>query len=275
MKQYGPFSLLFLFLLLRPLAAHELWLAPLQWQVKPGEDIRVAVQLGSGFSGSQQIYMPAAFSRFDLAAPSGLSPVAGRMGDRPAGQATPVEEGLHLLLYETTPRLVRYDHLDDFAAFAEEKGYPEARNRHRALGLPETGFNERYTRHAKSLIAVGTSAIGHDQPVGMAVEFIALANPYGWREGPLAFRLEVDGLPRPGARVKVMHRATGAPDAPARSINLETDDAGMFRFQPVAGHVYLLDHVALMPVAETAALDSGAAVWLSRWGSLTFLVPGP
>ncbi|XDZ65289.1 DUF4198 domain-containing protein [Alphaproteobacteria bacterium LSUCC0684] len=273
MKQRGFLAALVLLFAWRGVAAHELWLEPLKWQAAPDTEIRVAILLGTGMQGSQQIYMPASFRRFEQITPSGSRPVTGRMGDRPAGNLTAKGDGLNLFVYETTPRLVQYDHLDDFAAFARKKGYPEAEDQHRSKGLPETSFVERYTRHAKSLISIGTPAApaaGEDRRLGLEVEFIARENPYRWQAGPLVFALEVDGMPRPDAQVTVMYRQSGIPDAAVTEMVLRTDAKGMIGFTPRRGYIYLLDHVDL---AAATREEADGARWISRWGSLTFLVP--
>jgi len=275
MKQRGFLAALVLIFALRGAIAHELWLEPLRWQTAPDTEIKVAILLGTGMQGSQQIYMPASFRRFEQITPSGIYPVTGRMGDRPAGNLTSKAGGLNLLVYETTPRLVRYHHLDKFAAFAREKGYPDAEDRHRTSGLPVTSFTERYTRHAKSLISIGdpgmASASGEDRKIGLAVEFIARQNPYRWQKGPLVFALEVDGVPRGNVQVSVMHRKSGIPDATVTEMTLTTDAKGRIKFTPTRGHIYLLDHVDLTAASPG---QTDGALWISRWGSLTFLVPG-
>lgn len=276
MKQHGVLAALISLWCLHEVAAHELWLEPLNWQPIAGDNIKVAIRLGTAMNGNQQIFMPSSFHRFELVTPSGAQPVSGRMGDRPAGQVVPGEDGLHVLIYETTPRLVHYEQFDKFVAFAREKGYPEAEAQHRTEKLPLSSFVERYTRHVKSLIHVGEGAVGsaseEERRLGMEVEFIARTNPYGWQGGPLAFRLEVDGEPRGNARVTIMHRKSGNPDAPARTVTLNTDTDGLIEFEPMPEHIYLLDHVDL--ARAKASADDGA-IWISRWGALSFLVPEP
>jgi len=274
MKHRGVLTVLFSFWCLFEAAAHELWLEPLNWQTIPDQEIRVSVLLGSEMTGGQQIYMPASFRRFELVTPSGTIPVSGRMGDRPAGRVAPKENGPHYLVYETTPRLVKYNHLDKFTAFAREKGYGKAEDQHRAGNLPLSSFVERYTRHVKSLIRVGNGAeavsSGNGRRLGLDVEFIARKDPYSWQGGSLIFGLEVDGVARANARVTLMRRKSGTPDAPVHKAFLVTGPDGQIEIEPVPGHIYLLDHVDL---ARADADAADGAVWVSRWGALTFLVP--
>jgi len=274
MKYHGALAALFSLWCLSEAVAHELWLEPLRWQTIADEEIRISVLLGTEMKGGQQIYMPASFRRFELVSPSGTFPVSGRMGDRPAGHVVPQENGLHVLVYETTPRLVKYDHLDQFAAFAREKGYPQAEDQHRGENLPLSSFVERYTRHVKSIIRVGNGTeatlSGNERRHGLDVEFIAGKDPYSWQGGPLIFGLEVDGAPRANAKVTLMHRKSGIPDAPVRTVFLVTDPNGLIEVEPEPGHIYLLDHVDLARAEKDAA---DGALWVSRWGALTFLVP--
>ena len=65
--------------------AHEFWIAPSKWVIEKGQELGVALKIGSDFSGFQQVYMPHKFTRFDLINAEDSMPIKGRIGDRPAG----------------------------------------------------------------------------------------------------------------------------------------------------------------------------------------------
>ncbi|MGC6484763.1 MAG: DUF4198 domain-containing protein [Candidatus Puniceispirillales bacterium] len=253
-----------------PLRAHEFWIDPETWHLEQGETLRVALRVGTGFNGSQQMFFPARISRFDLVGPQQTLAFKGRLGDRPAGRITPEETGLHIISHATTFTALRYTDFEKFAAFTREKGLGDAVSRHRARQLPESDFVERYRRFAKSLIAVG-SAEGQDRVLGMEVEITALANPFALTGDTMPLRLDRDGAPWPGVLVTVFARPLGSrPDATVVS-TYRADAAGRVVILTRPGHAYLVDAVSLEEAAASG--NPEGAVWSSRWASLSFATP--
>jgi hypothetical protein len=120
-----------------------------------------------------------------------------------------LEDGLAVLVHETTDSTLTYREFDKFVNFIKHKdfeGLPEA---HLARGLPEVGFVESYRRFAKSLIAVGSGA-GQDRPVGLEIEIVALSNPYtdDLSEG-MAVQVLLNAAPRADVQVEVFSRPAG------------------------------------------------------------------
>jgi hypothetical protein len=138
-----------------------------------------------------------------------------------------------------------------------------------ARGLPETGFRETYRRHAKSLIAVGSGA-GADRAVGLAIEIVALANPYtDDLSAGLPVLVLLDGEPRRDVQVELFETALDG----TVTITLHRTDADGRAVLPVRpGMEVLVDSVVLrrLPNDDPAA----GPVWHSDWASLTFRTPG-
>lgn len=252
----------FLALLLAPgpAAAHEFWIAPEAYQVAPGEAIVADLRNGEFFSGRALSYLPSRFERFEIVQDGVAVPVEGTVGDRPALSQPAPGEGLAVVVHETGDRSVAYDEMEEFAAFAEHKGFPwvvEA-HRERGLGLP---VRERYRRHAKSLVAVGEG--GADAAVGLRAEFVALGDPHDGGEA-LPVELRFDGAPAGGAQVEVfVRRAEGVEVS-----TLETDGAGRVTVPLEGGTEVMLDAVFV----EALDPEEGAH-WMTHWANLTFAVP--
>lgn len=137
--------------------------------------------------------------------------------------------------------------------------------RHEERGLAQSGFQETYTRFAKSLIGVG-DAQGADRATGMEFELTALANPYtDDLSGGLPVALSYRGAPRPDTQIELFERG---PDGMVAVTRLRTDADGRARIPVRPGHAYQLDAVLL----REAPPDSGAA-WESLWANLTFALP--
>ena len=253
---------------------HEFWIEAKDWQLQPREDMRLSLRVGTEFRGLEQIYFPQKINRFDWVSPKASAAFKGRLGDMPAGVMRPEDSGLYIIRHETMPDRVDYETLDQFERFAAKKGYPEAVARHRERQLPASGFREIYRRFAKSLVAVGGGE-GKDQRLGMEVEITALDNPFHLSASALRLQLHRDGQPWSGARVTIFARVLNAGDG-ATEVDVhqtDADDKGVITLELRPGFVYLIDAVSLEEINPDHNQD--AAVWSSRWASLTFAVPLP
>ncbi|MFW8593046.1 DUF4198 domain-containing protein [Cribrihabitans neustonicus] len=248
-----------------PGLSHEFWIAPEKYQAPSGAPLIARLRNGEHFMGAEQPYLSHRIARFDLISSRGAERYEGRSGDMPALQAGPVGDGLWLLLHQTEPQTIRYDNWDAFQRFTEEKEIRGIRSQHLARGLPEAGFSERYTRYAKSLVAIG-GGTGRDRETGLETEFVALANPYTTYLNTIPVRLLYQGGPRPHVQVEVFARG---PDGGVTRQTVETSDTGEAAIPVLPGHQYLLNAVVLRPAPE-----GEDAVWESLWASLTFAVPG-
>ncbi len=253
-----------------PASSHEYWIEPKAYVLPPDTTITAGLHNGQKFAGSEFTFLPRDFRRFDLALGDTVTPVQGRMGDRPALAMAPLGEGLHVAVYETVGDYLTYQDFALFTRFVTHKDFRTALARHSERALPQTGFKEFYTRHAKSLIAVGGGA-GADRAYGLETEIVALKNPYtdDISQG-VPVRLLYKGALRVDAQIELFDKdATGVVN-----ITLHRTDANGEAVLPVIkGHSYLVDAVVLRePVAGSAPATKGA-VWESLWAALTFAVP--
>lgn len=254
--------------------AHEFWIDPPAYVLPEGAPVVADLRVGEQFNGAARSLFPPQIRRFELGLGGDLDPVEGRPGDRPALNMPLAGQGLVTILHESSDSYLTYQAFDDFAAFARHKDFVAALEAHVARGLPQDRVTERYSRYAKSLVALGHGR-GTDRAQGLRVEFVALANPY---TDPLpeaaqgAARLMpvqilVEGAPRADAQIEIYDRA---PDGRVQVLIRRSDSAGRAEIPVRAGHSYLLDHVVLVPVDPP---DDRGAVWESLWGSLTFSLP--
>lgn len=234
----------------------------------PGEAIVADIRVGEKFKGPDYGYFPPRFIRFDLVIDDTVTPVPGRMGDRPAMTMEAPAEGLAMIVHETTDQRLSYSEWETFTDFVTHKGFPDTLARHAERGLPDTGFSETYRRYAKALVAVGDGQ-GQDRRVGLETEIVALANPY---TAPLPEGLPVQVFlgdsPRAGTQLEIFERAPNG----TLQVTTQTLDAEGRASVPVRpGHTYLLDAVVMR---DTGIDDPGqGAVWHSMWASLTFRLP--
>jgi uncharacterized GH25 family protein len=249
--------------------AHEFWLSPETYVLAPEAELRVRLRVGTGMKGAVLSYLPQDIARFEVVQGESRRPVEARMGDDPALVMPAGAEGLAVVVHETTDSRLTYADFAVFQRFVAHKDFTTALADHAARGLPETGFQETYRRHAKSLVAVGPGA-GADRPMGLAIEIVALANPYtDDLSAGLPVLVLLDGAPRGDAQVELF--ATAADGAVTTTLH-RTDAEGRAVLPVRPGTEYLVDSVVLrrLPNDDPAA----GPVWHSDWASLTFRTPG-
>lgn len=246
-------------------SAHEFWIEPASYQVAPGSNVVATLRNGEEFEGIALSYFDRRIERFDIASGDTLQPVKARMGDNPALDNRAPGPGLTVIVHETTPSILTYKTWEKFQKFADHKDFPDIATRHAANGFPDPPFKERYTRHAKALVAVGDGA-GSDRNLGLLTEFTALTNPYATDfDGIMRVELTLEGAARADAQVEVFDRD---PDG-AVTISLHRTDAnGLVAVPVTSGHRYLFDAVTLRPAPADVE-----AVWDTHWAALTFAVP--
>ena len=250
-----------------PAAAHEFWIDPLDFTIAPGETLTANIRVGEDLRGASYSYVPRNFIRFEIVSGDAVIEVQGRAGDTPALNMPAPDEGLAVIVHATKDYMLTYTEWQKFLNFAKHKDFEWAVEEHRKRGLSEERFKERYSRHAKSLVAVGDGA-GSDREVGLLTEIVVLANPYTDDvSGGVPVSVLYQGAPRAGAQVELFER-DAAGDVTVRLF--ETDAEGVAVLDVKPGHSYLADHVVLRPMTPDAA---DGPVWESLWASVTFEVP--
>lgn len=246
--------------------AHEFWIEPEDYTLDPGDAIVAAIRVGQNFSGSSYAYIPQNFRRFEIALGDEMSPVEMRMGDRPALDMAVTGDGLGVILHVTTDSNLRYKDAETFERFVTHKDAAWALARHAERGLPAAGFTERYSRYAKSLVALGDGA-GADRAFGLLTEIVALANPYtDDLSAGMPVQVLFEGAPRPGAQVEIFEKAGKA--VTVATVAADADGRALVPVTP--GRSYMLDSVVLR---ELDGKGDRGAVWESLWANLTFEVP--
>jgi len=273
MKRTNLFAICAAALAFPPMAfAHEFWIEPLEFQVQKDHPFEANLKNGQFFAGPRQSFFADRNTRFQAIMGPNATHITGRMGDRPAIQLpAPESEGLMVLAHEAAPSIITYREWAKFLKFVDHKDFKQAVDIHTARGWPQTGFKERYTRHSKSLVAVGHGE-GKDRALGLATEFVALNNPYSAEfSGTVNVTLLYQLDPRADAQVEVYARG---PDDEV-TVTLQRTDANGHASIPVqAGFDYMLDAVVLRPASD-APLPDGEPVWETLWATLTFSVPTP
>lgn len=250
--------------------SHEFWIEPTAYSVDADGMIQGVLVNGELFEGSVLGYLPRRFDRFTIASGMRQADVENRLGANPALDTAAFGEGLHVVSYQSRLSSLVYTEWEKFLKFSDHKGFLDIEARHDARGLPREGFREGYWRFAKTLVGVG-HARGRDFRTGLAVEYVALDNPYtdDLSNGMRVQLYVLDDI-RADAQVELFEKA---PDGTVTVTLHRTDADGIATLPVRAGHSYLVDHVYLREPAAELARDADI-VWETLWAALTFAVPG-
>jgi len=266
MRKLPPFTLVFLLLSTRIVAAHEFWISPERYLIPQDRMIVAALRVGEDFKGPSFAYLPPQSARFDLVQGDRAVPVTSRIGDRPALNQGVDRPGLWIVVHETADHRLRYTDPQKFRNFANHKGFPAVLQQHKARGLPDDGFVELYRRYAKALVAVSDGA-GADRRVGLRTEIVAGLNPYtDDLTNGLPVQVILDQAARADAQIEVFGRSAG-------KVTVETyrtDANGRAVITVAPDTEYLVNAVKMLPLEPDAPEDP---VWMSLWASMTFKTP--
>lgn len=247
-------------------SAHDFWIEPGSFRPAAGATVPLRLYVGNDLQGDPSIFNPEFFNRYIVAGPGGEQPVAGSLGDDPAGTIRITRPGLYAVLYDSKKFDVTFDNFDKFEAYLKEEGL----ERHVPFARARTGAGgtiaEVYSRCAKALIATPQGdAAAADRNFGCALELIAESNPYRLdSDGELKLRLLFKGAPVEGVLVVAFAKAT-----PASKLTARTDKDGRVTFKLPRAGMWLAKAVHMTLLSRFTRGD-----WESFWASLTFEAAG-
>lgn len=250
-----------------PVRAHDFWIEPGSFRPAAGATVPVNLRVGMDFNGTSQPLIPNWFTDYSVTGPDGQQPVAGMIGDDPAGHFTAVAGGSQVIGYRSTRAFVEIDP-PRFNQYLDDEGLEWVRTAREQRGEADTNAREYYSRCAKSLVRVAgeTDGRGYDVKLGYTLELIPGADPYGMAPGAaLPVRLLYQDRPLPGALVIAF--TAEQPDTKQR---IRTDDEGRATVQLDRAGTWLIKAVHIIEVPQPDPM----ADWESFWASLTFRLAG-
>jgi hypothetical protein len=240
--------------------AHEFWIAPRDGTVAAGAEIVAELKVGTMLRGEPYPYLSNRFRSFTVTVREWTAAVDGDEGDMPALAYATGQSGLHVIAQHTIDFRVTYEDWAVFRRYLAEEGLDRFADLHRARDLPDSGFSERYTRHAKALVQVGpVDPTDRDVRIGLPLELVAEANPYAAGVGILPVVLTWQGAPVANRLINVFRD-----DGTVTRTTVTTDETGRAMI-PLAGNgEYLLNAVRLQ------AVEDAPVAWASHWATLSF-----
>jgi len=253
---------LLLALLLSPAAgAHEFWLEPATYRPAAGDTVALRVFVGAAFVGDALPNIPDWFTRFEARGPDGDHPVAGNIGDEPAGRLTVTAPGTWLVGYESVVTPARIP-AERFQFYLNDSGLINALRLREERGETGEPGREVYTRYAKTQLQTADAPPGDGagKRFGFPLEIIPLADTRELDRRRLPVRVLLNDAPLAGGLVIAWQR-----DRPGR-IEQRTDAAGEALLPLDRPGPWLLN------VVHIEYVGGELADWESFWASLTLQV---
>ena len=256
-------------------AAHDFWVQPSDYWRAPGAPTTVTLQVGHGPYRQRSPIPARRITRFQAITPSG--PAVDLHDRLRLGQAYEDGDfqlkapGAYILVLQTDDQAQTHLPAIRFNDYLKVEGLTPALEQRTRLGKMDAEGSERYSRCAKSLLQIGASDAPSQtqvsRPVGLPLEIIPEANPYGLpRPAMLPVRVVYIGRPLSGALVKLTNLEN---DATPFETHL-TDRNGRAIFTMPHSGTWLLNVIWTRALPRTEETD-----FETTFSSLSFGFPAP
>ena len=245
--------------------AHEYYLMPESFTPATKQPFGVRHRLGQKFKGSELPWITQWNLRSEVWEQGEMRKVSNKDGDRPALNITIKKPGLAIVLHQSNVDFLTFKTYEKFQKYVRKEGIAHALAASENGTKPKIDLKEAYSRFAKTLVNVGGSDEGLDQPTGLKIELVALANPRALKSSePLPVQVLYDGKPLAGSSVKVFE-GTDTEFA----YQLPTDAQGKAMIKAAGPGPYLINTIHMTEPQSDIAKNKNAH-WESFWASLTF-----
>lgn len=252
-----------------PLLAHDMFLRLGQFFVAPNTTVNVRLLNGT-FVLSENSIAPDRLADIAVVSPTGRAKIDvaqwNATGDTSVFPMRTGAAGTYVVGVSTKPRVLEMSGAE-FNAYLKDDGIPDELAARRAQKRLDARARERYEKHVKALVQVGTATSDAFATVlGYPAELVPVQNPYALKVGAtLDVRVLVDG--KPVANQFVQYGGLTASNGRVAQRNVRSDAAGVIHVPITRTGSYYIKFISMTRIANDPAADH----W-SRWGSLTFAV---
>jgi hypothetical protein len=251
------------------LLAHDLFLRPPRFFVPENSDVQIHVLNGT-FSKSEAAVTRDRLRALDVSSPTGVTPL-DTSAWVPAGDTTVLtvrtgSAGTYVVGASLKPRELRLE-AKAFNNYLATDGVPDVLEARRQSGELDRPVRERYHKHVKAVLQVGTErSAGFDRVLGYPAELVPLDNPYALRPGAsLRVRALVDGRPVANQYIVTGGRRAGGARIAQRGVR--TDSDGVARVPLRSAGVWYVKFIHMARASGDTTID-----YESKWATLTFQV---
>jgi hypothetical protein len=246
--------------------AHDMFLKPVRYYIEPNAATIVRVLNGT-FSKSENSIARTRLADIAVAGPAGRTRLDTShwsvKGDTSTFELKASAVGTYVLGVSTKPNFIALQ-AKDFNSYLEEDGIRDILNARRKDGEMGKPARERYSKHVKALVQVGTArSVGALTPLGYPAEIVPMSNPYSLRIGDtLSIRTFVEGKPAGAQLVQYGGRQLSGSNIAQREIR--SDANGVARIKIAVAGVWYIKFINMTRVTgDTVDYES-------RWATLTF-----
>ena len=249
-------------------AAHDLFLKPTRYFAPENAEVRVRVLNGT-FTRSEN-----SIARNRLADASVLTPVRrialdtaewSVAGDTSTFHIHTRGAGTYVLGVSTRPSVIELS-ADDFNLYLKEDGIPDVLEARQKAGELGKGARERYHKHVKAMVQVGTARSEHyATPLGYPAELMPMENPYSLSSGAsLRVKTLVDG--KPAANQLVVYGGVNSEDAGIEARSVRSNAEGVATIPLGSAGIWYVKFINMVRV------KGDSVDYESKWATLTFEV---
>jgi len=245
--------------------AHEYYLQPESFSPALGSTVGINQKLGNKFKGNNMPWINKWNVRSEVWHGDKVTEVKGLDGDRPALSLKLEKPGVHVVLHRSNVDTLTFKTWEKFENYANKEGLEHALKPSEEGLKPKINLKESYSRFAKTLVHVDGDTKSLDQPTGLKIELVALANPLALKsDEPMPVLVLYDDAPLAGVAVKVFEGI--GQDA---AYKVRTDKDGKANIKPAGKGPYLIGAIHITEPQSEEAKTNGSH-WESFWASLTF-----
>ena len=250
-----------------PLFAHDMFLRLEQFFVAPNTTVNVRLFNGT-FILSENSITPDRLADIAVVSPAGRAKIDvaqwNAAGDTSVFPMRTGAAGTYVVGVSTKPRVLEMSGTE-FNAYLRSDGIPDELAARRAQKRLDERAKERYQKHVKALVQVGTTpSDAFGTVLGYPAELVPLQNPYALKVGAtLDIRVLVDG--KPVANQFVQYGGLSSSNGRVAQRNVRSDAAGLVHIPLDRTGTYFVKFISMTRIANDAEANHS-----SKWGSLTF-----
>lgn len=249
--------------------AHEMFLKPTAFHLEPGAKTVVALFNGSIDKSENAISRDRmkVVSVVGGGAVSAPDPSQWR-DDKTTSylDLTAGAPGTYVVGVSTAARMIELS-ADNFDEYLAHDGIEDTLKERQAAKAPRTQVRERYSKHVKTILQVGSAQTDdYARPLGLPAEIVLAANPASVKVGDtVSFRALVKGQPVAGQLVYANYEGAPGGGAKTSAQRLRTDANGAASFKATHPGRWYVALINMQPA-------TGEANYESNWATLTFQI---
>jgi uncharacterized GH25 family protein len=258
-------SLLILILVSSLLWAHDLWLVPQKFHIRPGENLSISANTGMDFPNSLSAITPDRIDKFILVGKDERTDLTNfsEVGNSLVVNHKMKNTGTHVIAAALKPKEIKLT-AEEFNEYLLHDGLSNIYDLRKKEGILDQDAIEYYSKYPKTIIQVGEVLDeSPTRPLGFIIEIVPKANPYSLKLGDdLKVAVLFKDKALPNAELAWSYPARG--EEFAGSTKTDENGEAVVPLTKAGPYVIRMTH---MDWVKKNTHD-----WESYWASLTFEV---